>query len=90
MCPFALGGTAMLNQLLRRHCFNTYCGYELALWLIALVVRMKGAMSLNSLFNGCLVASSHRAADLCVCMAAPAAHSDRLIGSGDAVVEKRP
>ncbi len=48
----------MFNQLLPQHFRNTYRGYKLALWLFALVVRMKGAMSLNSIFNGCFVASS--------------------------------
>ncbi len=48
----------MLNQLLPRHVDNTYHGYKLALWLFGLVVFMKVAMSLNSIFNGYSVATS--------------------------------
>ncbi|MBI3664370.1 MAG: hypothetical protein HY234_15150 [Acidobacteria bacterium] len=48
----------MLNQLLPRHVDNTYHGYKLALWLFALLVLMKVAMSLNSIFNGYSVATS--------------------------------
>ena len=51
--------TAMLtDQFLPRRVDNTYRGYKLALWLFALVVVMKIAMSLNSIFNGYMVASS--------------------------------
>jgi hypothetical protein len=35
-----------------------YRGYKLALWCFALVVLMKAGISLNSIFNGYLVASS--------------------------------
>ena len=48
----------MLDQLLPRHVDNTYHGYKLALWLFAVVVFMKLAMSLNSIFNGHFVARS--------------------------------
>lgn len=48
----------MFNRLLPRHIDNTYHGYKLALWLFALLVLMKVAMSLNSIFNGHSVASS--------------------------------
>lgn len=48
----------MFNQLLPRHFDNTYHGYKPALWLFALVVFMKVAMSLNSIFNGYPVATS--------------------------------
>jgi hypothetical protein len=48
----------MFNQLLPRQIDNTYRGHKLALWLFALVVLMKVAMSLNSIFNGHMVASS--------------------------------
>lgn len=48
----------MLNQLLPKRVDNTYRGYKLALWLFALIVFMKVAMSLNSIFNGHMVASS--------------------------------
>ncbi len=48
----------MLNRLLPRQVDNTYHGYKLALWLFALVMLMKVAMSVNSIFNGHMVASS--------------------------------
>jgi len=48
----------MFNQLLPRYVDNTYHGYKLALWLFAVVVFMKVAISLNCIFNGRLVASS--------------------------------
>jgi len=48
----------MFNQLFPQRVDNTYLGYKLALWFFALVVLMKVGMSLNSLFNGYLVASS--------------------------------
>jgi hypothetical protein len=48
----------MFNHLLPRSIDNTYRGHKLALWLFGLVVFMKAAMSLNSIFNGYLVASS--------------------------------
>ena len=48
----------MLNRLLPRQVDNTYHGYQLALWLFALVVFMKIPISLNSIFNGRMVASS--------------------------------
>ncbi len=47
----------MLNQLLPRHVDNTYHGYKLALWLFGVVVFMKVPISLNSIFNGYMVAS---------------------------------
>jgi hypothetical protein len=51
--------TAILtDQFLPQRVDNTYRGYKLALWLFALVVVMKIAMSLNSIFNGYMVASS--------------------------------
>jgi hypothetical protein len=48
----------MFDQLFPRTIDNTYRGHTLALWLLALIVLMKVAMSLNSIFNGYLVASS--------------------------------
>jgi hypothetical protein len=48
----------LIEQLLPQRVDNTYRGYKLALWLFALVVLMKVAMSLNSIFNGHMVASS--------------------------------
>ena len=48
----------MLEQLFPQRVDNSYRGYKLALWLFALVVLMKVAMSLNSIFNGYFVARS--------------------------------
>ncbi len=48
----------MLSQLLLRHVDNTYHGYNLSLWLFAVVVFMKVIMSLHSIFNGRSVATS--------------------------------
>jgi hypothetical protein len=51
--------TAILTDRLLPQCVdNTYRGYKLALWLFGAVVLMKLAMSLNSIFNGYMVASS--------------------------------
>jgi hypothetical protein len=48
----------MLKQLLPQRIDNTYRGHNLALWLFALLLFMKIAMSLNSIFNGYSVATS--------------------------------
>lgn len=48
----------MLNQFFPQHLDNAYHGKKLALWLFALFVLVKVAMSLNSIFNGYKVASS--------------------------------
>ena len=48
----------MFNRLFPQQIDNTYHGYKLALWLFALLVFIKVAMSLNSIFNGYFVASS--------------------------------
>jgi hypothetical protein len=48
----------MFTQLLPQLIDNTYRGHKLALWLFALLVLVKVAMSLNSIFNGYSVASS--------------------------------
>ena len=48
----------MFNQLLPQRVDNTYRGHKLARWLLALVVFMKVAMSLNSIFNGYSTATS--------------------------------
>lgn len=48
----------MFNRLLPPQIDNTYHGHKLALWLFALLVLIKVAMSLNSIFNGYFVASS--------------------------------
>lgn len=48
----------MLNQFLPRRVENLYHGHKLALWLFALLILMKAAMSPNFIFNGYFVASS--------------------------------
>ncbi|HWO87972.1 MAG TPA: hypothetical protein VNL98_02360 [Gemmatimonadales bacterium] len=48
----------MFSLLLPQRIDNTYRGYKLGLWLFAVVVLMKVAMSLNSVFNGYSVATS--------------------------------
>jgi len=48
----------MFDQLLPQRVDRTYRGHKLALWLFALLLLMKVAMSLNSIFNGYSVASS--------------------------------
>jgi hypothetical protein len=48
----------MVDRLLPQRIDNTYRGSRLALWLFALLLFMKSAMSLNSIFNGYSVASS--------------------------------
>lgn len=51
-------GETMLNQLLPQRIDNTYCGHKLALWLFGLLVLMKTAMSVNSIFLGYKIATS--------------------------------
>jgi hypothetical protein len=48
----------LTDRLLPQRVDNTYRGHKLALWLFGAVVLMKLAMSLNSIFNGYMVASS--------------------------------
>ena len=48
----------MLSHILPRQIDNTYRGQRLALWILGLLVAMKLAMGLNSIFNGHEVASS--------------------------------
>jgi predicted tellurium resistance membrane protein TerC len=48
----------VFNRLLPQPADNSYRGYRLALWIFALLVLMKVAMSLNSIFNGHAVAST--------------------------------
>lgn len=48
----------MFNRLLPRHIDNTYHGHKLALRLFALIVLMKSAVSINSIFDGHSVAVS--------------------------------
>jgi hypothetical protein len=47
-----------LNPLLPRQVDNDYRGHKAALWVLALLLLMKVSMSVNSIFNGRLVASS--------------------------------
>lgn len=42
----------MLERFLPRHIDNTYRGQRPALWLFGLVVLMKGAIGLGTIFNG--------------------------------------
>lgn len=48
----------MVNLLLPPVFDNHYRGRKLALWLLAAVVLMKGAMGMNCIFNGYVVATS--------------------------------
>lgn len=48
----------MFNRLFPQNADNTYRGSKFALWLFVLLVLIKTAMSLNSIFNGRTVASS--------------------------------
>ncbi|HEV8240294.1 MAG TPA: hypothetical protein VGS57_13070 [Thermoanaerobaculia bacterium] len=48
----------MIDRLLPHRFDNTYDGRRLALWLFGLVVLMKIAMSLNSIFNSYVVVTS--------------------------------
>jgi hypothetical protein len=47
----------MLDTLLPRTIDNSYSGRKLALWLLAFILLVKGAMGLNSIFNGQVVAT---------------------------------
>jgi hypothetical protein len=49
---------AAFDFLLPRHVDNTYGGHKPALWLLGLVLLMKSAIGLNSIFNGYTVARS--------------------------------
>lgn len=48
----------MFNQLLPQRIDNTYRGHKLALWLFGLLVLMKTAMGVNSIFLGHKIATS--------------------------------
>jgi hypothetical protein len=48
----------MLNQLLPTRVDNTYLGQKLALWLFGVIVLMKTAMSVNSIFLGHKIATT--------------------------------
>ncbi len=42
----------MLDELLPRRIDNAFRGHRIAVWLLALIVLMKGAIGLGTLFNG--------------------------------------
>jgi hypothetical protein len=48
----------MLNQLLPPRADNAYRGHNVALWLFALLLFVKTAMSVNTIFNGYHIASA--------------------------------
>lgn len=48
----------MLRQLLPQLADNTYRGHALALWVLGLLVLMKVALGVNSIFNGRSVAAT--------------------------------
>jgi len=48
----------VIDQLLPERIDNTYRGHRIALWLFALLLFMKVAMSVNSIFNAYSVATS--------------------------------
>ncbi len=48
----------MLNRLFPPSIDNRYAGHKLALWLLAVIVLVKGAMGANSIFNGYAVATT--------------------------------
>ncbi len=48
----------MFEQLFPQRVDNTYHGHKLAFWLFGLVVLVKSAISVNSIFNGFFVATS--------------------------------
>lgn len=52
------GRIPVLNQLLPPHADNTYRGHKLALVILGLLLLLKGAISLGSIFNGHTAASS--------------------------------
>ena len=51
-------GTPILNRLFPERADHTYRGSKLALWFFALLVLVKTAISLGSIFNGYTAASS--------------------------------
>ena len=48
----------MFAKLLPQRADNSFVGHKLALWLFALLLLMKGSISVNSMLNGYLVAPS--------------------------------
>ena len=47
-----------MTTLFPRRADNDYSGYKVALWIFGLILLLKVTMSVNSIFNGQLVASS--------------------------------
>ena len=47
-----------MTTLLPRRADNDYRGYKAALWIFGLILLLRVVMSVNSIFNGYLVASS--------------------------------
>lgn len=48
----------MLGSILPQRIDNTYRGHKIALWLFGLLLLMKAAIGVNSIFNGYSVAST--------------------------------
>jgi len=48
----------MLNRLVPRQADNRYRGSRIALWLFGVVILLRAVMSLNSIFNGRVVATT--------------------------------
>ena len=48
----------MLDQLLPKRIDNTYRGHKLVLWLLGVLVLMKGSIGLGTIFNGYSAATS--------------------------------
>ena len=48
----------MLSKLFPPSMDNRYCGRKAALWLLGLIVLIKGAMGINCIFNGYAVATT--------------------------------
>jgi hypothetical protein len=48
----------MLDKLLPQSIDNRYRGRKLALWLLGILVLLKGAMGVNCIFNGYIVATT--------------------------------
>ena len=54
----ATGGFAMFQRLLPQRIDNSYGGHKLALWLLGVLVLMKGGIGLGTMFNGYSAATS--------------------------------
>ena len=57
-CPTAAEGPAMLDRLFPQRIDNTYRGHRLALWILAVLVLMKGGIGLGTILNGNAAATS--------------------------------